>query len=152
MQINYKRLLFDIFITFLIGNLFLFTIDTYFYDHLIKPFSVPSFVFPVVWSFLYLVMGISLYLIEESSSPDKKSTVFLYYFQLIVNSLWVPIFFYFKWFLFDFIWLIFLLYLVCILLYKFYFIQKITSYINIPYLLWLLFASYLNFYIYYFNG
>ena len=83
MQINYKRLLFDIFITFLIGNLFLFTIDTYFYDHLIKPFSVPSFVFPIVWSFLYLVMGISLYLIEESSSPDKKSAIFLYYFQLI---------------------------------------------------------------------
>lgn len=152
MKINYKRLLFDIIITFVIGSIFSFTTNNNFYNDLIKPFDLPAIVFPIVWSILYLLMGISLYLIEESNSKDTKSAVMLYYVQLVVNSLWTPIFFYFKWFLFAFIWLVFLILLVCILLYKFYDIKKIAAYLNIPYLLWLLFASYLNFYIYYFNG
>ena len=151
MKTNYKKLIFCIVITFIIGSLFAFTTNNDFYNDLVKPFDLPAIVFPIVWSVLYLLMGISLYLVLEDDSDKKKSAVTIYFIQLIVNSLWTPIFFYLKWFLFAFIWLILLIILVIIMLYKFYNIRKIAAYLNLPYLLWLLFAAYLNFFIYYFN-
>lgn len=151
MKINYKKLIFCIAITFIIGSLFAFTTNNNFYNDLVKPFDLPAIVFPIVWSILYLLMGISLYLILESNNAKKRNAVTIYFIQLIVNSLWTLIFFYFKWFLFAFIWLILLIILVIIMLYKFYNIRKIAAYLNIPYLLWLFFAAYLNFFIYYFN-
>lgn len=151
MKINYKKLIFCIIITFLIGSLFAFTTDNSFYNSLIKPFELPAIIFPIVWSILYIIMSISLYIILESDDRKKKNAIVVYFIQLVVNSLWTPIFFYFKWFLFAFIWIVFLIVLVIIMLYKFYKIKKIASYMNFPYLLWLLFAAYLNFFIYYYN-
>ena len=151
MKINYRKLIFCVVITFVIGSLFAFTTNNNFYNSLVKPFEVPAIVFPIVWSILYFLMGISLYLVLESDSNNKKCAIMLYFTQLVINSLWTPIFFYFKWYLFAFIWLVLLIFLVVIMLIQFYPIKKVSTYLNIPYLLWLFFAAYLNYFIYYFN-
>lgn len=152
MKINYKKLITFIIITFVIGSFFaLFTNDTSFYNLLKKPIDIPSIVFPIVWSILYLLMAISAYLISESNNPNKKDALRLYFIQLIVNSLWTLFFFGLKLYLFSFVWIILLIVLVSLMIYIFYKINKISGYINIPYLLWLIFASYLSYMIYYLN-
>ncbi len=151
MKINVKKLIFSIVITFIIGGFFAIFTNMNFYKNLNKPLEVPAIIFPIVWSILYLLMGISLYLISSSNDKEKNSSMLIYYIQLIVNSLWTLFFFGFKWFLFSFLWIILLIILVLIMLYQFYKINKTAFYINIPYLLWLLFAAYLNFSIYNLN-
>ena len=148
MKINYKKLFFYIIITFVIGGLFsTFTMNSGFYDKINKPFDIPMIVFPIVWSILFLLMSISIYIANEE---DSSSNI-IYFIQLVVNSLWTLFFFGFKWLLFSFIWIIFLIILVIIMIYKFYKLKKIAGLLNIPYLLWLIFAAYLNFFIYYLN-
>lgn len=135
-----KKLLKYIVVTFLIGSFFaIFINNRELYAELNKPIDVPSIVFPIVWSILYLLMSISIYL--TSSNKDAKK---IYFLQLIVNSLWTLVFFGFRWYTFSFIWLLLLITLVTIMVIKFYKINKVATYINIPYLLWLLFAAYLN--------
>lgn len=152
MKINYKKLITLIIITFLIGSFFsFFTNNSSFYKTLEKPIDIPSFVFPVVWSILYLLMAISAYQISESKNPNKDEALMLYYIQLVVNSLWTLFFFGFKLYLFSFFWIIFLIILVSATIYEFYKINKISGCLNIPYLLWLVFAAYLNYMIYYLN-
>lgn len=152
MKINYKKLLIYILTTFVIGSFFaIFTNDSSFYENLNKPFDIPSIVFPIVWSILYLLMAISAYLISESNNPQKTNALFIYFIQLIVNSFWTLFFFGFKLYLFSFIWIILLIILVIITIYKFYKINKTSAYLNIPYLVWIIFASYLNYMIYYLN-
>ncbi len=106
--------------------------------------SPPGWVFPVVWNILYILMGISAYLVWSSKSRLKEPAVFLYVVQLIVNFLWAPLFFGAGWYLFALLWLLFLLYLAAAMVYDFYQISPLTAYLQIPYLLWLLFAAYLN--------
>lgn len=151
MKINIKKLAFSIIITFIIGGFFAIFTNMDFYQNLNKPFEVPEIFFPIVWSILYLLMGISLYLINSSNDKGKNKAILTYYIQLIVNSLWTLFFFGFKWFLFSFYWIILLIILVLIMIYQFYKINKAAAYINIPYLLWLLFAAHLNFSVYSLN-
>ncbi len=75
----------------------------------------------------------------------------IYYIQLGVNALWSIIFFVFKWRLFSFIWIVLLVVLVILMIIRFYKIDKVAAYLQIPYLLWILFASYLNLGIYLLN-
>lgn len=152
MKINFKKLIKYIFITFLIGNLFtIFVINAQFYDSLNKIIEVPKIVFPIVWTILYLVMAISLYIISESNDESKADAIKTYYLQLIVNSLWTLVFFGFKLYLIAFIWILLLIILVIMMIIKFYKINKTAGVINIPYLIWLFFAAYLNFFIVYLN-
>lgn len=147
MKINYKKLIYYILITFLIGSVFaIFTKNAGFYQQLNKPFELPSIVFPIVWSIIYLLLGISAYLVK-----DNKEAIRSYYIELIVNSFWTLLFFGFKLYLVSFIWLLLLIYLVVNMMLKFWKVNKIATYLNIPYLLWLIFAGYLNFMIYYLN-
>lgn len=135
-----KKLLFYIFITLFIGGIPSLSLINNNYDTLVKPPLSPSgIVFPIVWTILFILMGISVYLIRN----DKKS-VKLYFLQLLVNALWTPIFFYFKAYLLAFIWLVILFILVVIMLDRFKEVNKISVYLNIPYVIWLLFALYLN--------
>lgn len=114
-----------------------------------KPqFAPPGIVFPIVWSVLYILMGISSYLIYTSSNKNKKSALIIYGIQLLLNSLWTLFFFRLKWYLFSFIWILFIMLFVVIMICKFYKINKVSAFIQIPYLLWLIFASILNFSIY----
>lgn len=121
------------------------------YNTLIKPpFSPPGFIFPIAWSIIYLLMGIS-YLIFKNNNFYTQKEDKIYYTQLIVNLLWSVFFFIFKWRLFTIFWTILLLILVIYLIILFYNKTKISTYLNIPYLLWLLFATYLTIGVYILN-
>ena len=121
------------------------------YNTLIKPaFAPPSILFPIVWTILYILMGVS-YGILESKSLINPEIKFIYYLQLFVNAMWSIIFFTFEWRLFAFIWLLMLILLIVIMIVKFYSKDKVAGLLQIPYLLWCLFASYLNLSIYILN-
>ena len=102
---------------------------------------IPSWIFPIVWTILYILMGISSYLVFQKESIIPK----IYLIQLLFNYLWVFIFFTFKQFTLSFIWIIILIFLVIFMIKKFYQIDKTAGYLQIPYLIWLIIAAILNF-------
>ena len=113
--------------------------------------SPPGFLFPIVWTILYTLMGISAAIIYKSDDPERTQALKIYAFQLIVNFLWTIIFFNLRQFLFAFIWLVLLDVLVVIMISKFHKISPLAAWLQIPYLLWILFATYLNLGIYLLN-
>ena len=114
------------------------------YNSLEKPFlAPPSIAFPIVWTILYILMGVS-YGILKSKKLTNSEIDLIYYVQLIVNSLWSIFFFLAKWRLFAFLWIIVLAILIIVMILKFYNKDKVAGLLQIPYLLWVLFASYLN--------
>ena len=122
------------------------------FDNIKKPiFAPPAIIFPIVWGILYILMGISSYLVYISNSRYKKIGLIFYAIQLVVNALWTMIFFRFENFLFAFIWLVLLLGIVVIMLFYFYKSDKKAFYLQIPYLIWLIFALILNYSIYTLN-
>ena len=110
------------------------------------PLALPGWLFPVVWTILYILMGISSYLILESgeSQEEIRKALTIYGYQLVVNFLWPTFFFNFGWYFFSFLWLVLLWVLVLIMILRFKDISKLAAYMNIPYLVWLTFAGYLN--------
>ena len=121
------------------------------YGELNKPnLAPPSIVFPVVWTILYILMGVSYGILKNNDLVDSTIN-FVYYLQLIVNALWSIFFFIFDWRLFSFFWIILLIYLVLDMIFKFYEKNKLAGILQIPYLLWLIFAAYLNFGVYLLN-
>ena len=149
---NFKIYLKSILIPVLVGIIVgLITSSFNDYDLLIKPFlSPPSLLFPIMWTILYILMGIS-YGILKSKSLTDANVDFIYYSQLIVNALWSIFFFVFKLRLFSFFWIILLGILVAIMIYVFYKKNKVAGLLQIPYILWVLFATYLNFGFYILN-
>lgn len=122
------------------------------YDSLQKPFlAPPSLAFPIVWTILYILMGVSYGRLKEKSLIDKDVSR-IYYLQLGVNLLWPIFFFIFKWRLFSLIWIILLSVLVGIMIIRFYRKDKIAGLLQIPYILWTVFATYLNLGVYLLNG
>ena len=110
------------------------------------PLLPPGWLFPVVWVILYAVMGYSAYRISITKAPDekKKGALTVYWAQLAVNFLWSIIFF-----KAELLWggvavIVLLLILIAVMLTLFYKLDKVAAFINIPYLLWVLFAAYLN--------
>lgn len=121
------------------------------YNDLIKPIlSPPGIVFPIVWTIIYLLIGISYTLLKEKGEIPKE-TKQLYYTQLIFNYLWTVIFFVFRLKLLSVLWIIILDVLVIVMTYQFYKQNKLSGLLLIPYVLWLLFATYLNISIYFLN-
>ena len=112
--------------------------------------SPPGWLFPVVWTVLYILMGVSSYLVLTSEKPNKTALK-VYGIQLIFNFFWSIFFFNFGLYLFSFIWLIALWVLILLTIFLFYIISKPAAYLLIPYLLWVTFAGYLNFAIYLLN-
>ena len=117
------------------------------------PFAPPAWLFPVVWTILYTLMGISSYLVLEANAPaeEKEPALALYFYQLVVNFLWPIFFFNFGWYLFSFFWLILLWVLVYQMIKRFSSINKIAARINIPYIIWLTIAACLNLGIWWLN-
>lgn len=110
------------------------------------PLLPPVWLFPVVWVILYGVMGFSAYLIS-SSEADKtqiKSALNIYRLQLALNFSWSIVFFRFEMLKAAFAIIIALLFLIGVMIYRFYKINRLAAIINIPYLIWVAFASYLN--------
>ena len=121
------------------------------YEALEKPFlAPPSILFPIVWTILYILMGISYGILKDNSLIDSEINS-IYYAQLFVNALWPIFFFVFKWRLFAFLWIIHLAILVFTMIRKFYQKNKVSGLLQIPYLIWTLFATYLNLGIYFLN-
>lgn len=110
------------------------------------PLSPPGWLFPVVWTILYTLMGISSYLILTSDANEnaKEGAIRVYGLQLLVNFLWPTFFFNFRWYGFSFFWLLLLWFLVIVMILRFREISRLAAYLNIPYLIWLTFAAYLN--------
>ena len=121
------------------------------YKYLQKPFfAPPGIVFPIVWTLLYILMGISYGILDSKSLTDSKINS-IYYLQLFVNLLWPIIFFIAKLRLFAFIWILLLTFLVFVMIIRFYDKNKFSSFLQFPYLIWSLFATYLNLFIYLLN-
>lgn len=115
------------------------------YNNISQPkLSPPAVVFPIVWGILYVLMGISSYMIYESKSVTKEKSLYVYYIQLILNFTWPFVFFSGKMFLVAFFVLVVLWGMVIWMTALFYKIKPAAAYLQIPYLIWLSFAAYLN--------
>ncbi|GAA0717341.1 TspO/MBR family protein [Clostridium malenominatum] len=124
------------------------------YETLIKPpFSPPGWVFPVVWTILYFLMGLALYrvLIKGKEGKDVRKAVKLFVIQLALNLLWTPIFFRFNLYGLAFIVLLLMLIFILLTTFEFFKIDKTAGLLMIPYILWVSLAGILNFYIWVFN-
>ncbi len=122
------------------------------YSNLNKPpLSPPGFLFPLVWTILYILMGISSYIIYLSQDPDREKALKVYAVQLAVNFFWSILFFGFSQYFISFLWLILLIAAIIIMIKQFYQISPLAAWLQIPYLLWCIFAAYLNFMIFRLN-
>ena len=117
------------------------------------PLSPPGWLFPVVWTILYTLMGIASYrvFVSDAQPEEKGAALTVYGIQLAVNFFWSLIFFNLEMYLFSFFWLLLLWILVLATLILFYRISKPAGWLLVPYLLWVTFAGYLNFAIYLLN-
>ena len=109
------------------------------------PFAPPEWIFPVVWSVLFVLMGISAALVWCSNGKELDSALIFYGFQLVFNFIWPLIFFNFRAFGFAFFWLLALLVLIAVTTIKFYKINKTAGWLMFPYFAWVCFAGYLNY-------
>ena len=111
------------------------------YKAMEKPFlSPPAIVFPIAWTVLYLLMGISLYMVLKVNKEMIKP----FLIQLIINYLWPFIFFSLKKYILSAVVLLLLIACVIDMIIKFYNTKKIAGILQFPYFIWLLFALYLN--------
>ena len=117
------------------------------YEAMYKPLlSPPGWVFPVVWTALYLLMGYASFLVlsAEASEPRKKRALTVYGASLLLNMLWPLLFFRLGLYSFAFVWLLLLLLAVLLSCLLFYYIDERAGKLLVPYILWLCFAAYLN--------
>ena len=122
------------------------------YVTLIKPsFNPPNYLFGPVWTSLYIIMGISFYMIWSSTKSNKNKLIGIYLFQLVLNFLWSFIFFKYHAIGIAAIEIVFLWLSILTMIIMFYKNNKWAAFINIPYLLWVSFASVLNISIYLLN-
>ena len=150
---NKSALIISILIPLAVGSMSaLFSGNMSSYSILTQPaFSPPGFIFPVVWTILYILMGASSYIVYSSNSPNKPKALLIYGIQLFFNFCWSIIFFGLDLYLFAFIWLIALIFIIIIMIRQFYIVSPLAAYLQIPYLIWCIFAAYLNFSIFILN-
>lgn len=110
------------------------------------PLLPPGWLFPVVWTILYAVMGYSAYLVTHSygETAQKKTALTIYWTQLALNFMWSIIFFRFEALWLAFVVIMALWVMIIAMILSFRKISPLAAYINIPYLLWVTFAAYLN--------
>ena len=149
MNINWKKLLICLAIPLAVGGLAALLsggMDSYRGINQ-PPLSPPGWIFPIVWSILYLLMGYASYRILSSDAEPaaiKKALTF-YGIQLALNFLWPLIFFGLQWYWAAFVWLLILWVCIYLTMYQFGAIDDTAENLLIPYLLWVTFAGYLNF-------
>ena len=117
------------------------------FELLNKPLlSPPGWLFPVVWTILFVLMGIASYLIyrQGTEDPQVRQALVIYGIQLLFNFFWPIFFFRFGWYLFSFFWLVILWVLILVMISKFRKIDETAAKLLVPYLLWVTFAGYLN--------
>ncbi len=116
------------------------------------PLSPPGWLFPVVWTVLFILMGIAAYLIWVENAPDRKTALWLYGVQLAFNFLWTIIFFNTERRGFALGWLVILWVLILVTTVRFWKQSPTAGKLLIPYILWVTFAGYLNAGVWYLNG
>ncbi len=142
-----KKFIILLIVTFFIGVIPSLLVGNDVTGLILPKFYPPKILFPIMWSLLYLLMTISVYLATKNNDDAYK----IYFIQLIVNAFWTVIFFGLKLRLLAFLWIIFLFILVIIMIKKFYKENKNAGLLQIPYIIWLLIAMYLNLSIYLLN-
>lgn len=148
---NKKALFLSIAFPLLVGatSAFLTNDQMEIYSQLNQPkLSPPGYFFPIIWTILFILMGISSYIIYMSDSPQRENALIIYAFQLFINFCWPLFFFNLQNYFMALMILIVLLISIVIMLVCFYKIKPVACYLNIPYILWVTFALYLNFYIF----
>ena len=156
MKIKWKPLIVSVLIPLITGGLAaLITGDSFSSFESVKktPLTPPEWLFPVVWSILYVLMGIASYLVlQAKDTGDEKINAFVFYaLQLIFNFFWPILFFGFEAYFIAFVWIILLLALVVITSVKFFKLSKPAGILMIPYILWTSFATYLNYAVFMLN-
>lgn len=117
------------------------------YKEIVKPpLAPPAFIFPIVWTILYILMGISSarIILTPSVHGEQKKAILLYILQLFLNFIWPIVFFNFKSYKISFVIIILLWYTVFRMIMAFFEVDKKAALYQIPYLLWITFATYLN--------
>jgi benzodiazapine receptor len=124
------------------------------YANLIKPsFNPPNYLFGPVWTLLYLLMGISFYLILNSSTKTKRaSAIRLFWIQLFLNFIWSFLFFQFHFLGLALIEIGLMWLSILLMITSFYTLNKTAALLQLPYLLWVSFASLLNASIWFLNN
>ena len=116
--------------------------------------SPPAILFPIVWTILFTLMGISAAIIwqfREKKPDDVRNSLVVYAVNLVVNFIWSLIFFNMQAYLFAFIWILLLIAVIVAMIVLFRRVSPLAAYLQIPYLLWVCFAAYLNLAIYLLN-
>lgn len=149
MKINFKTLAFCIAVPLLVGVTagLISRGGMELFETLSKPqLSPPGWLFPVVWTVLYILMGLASYLVLSSGAPQTQVAAALkvYALQLFFNFLWSFLFFNRQLYSFSFVWLVALWLLIIVTTVLFYRVSKPAAYLMLPYLLWVTFAGYLN--------
>ena len=146
-----KKLIIAILIPLLLGIIVSLFINTDIYDVIIKPeISPPKIVFPIVWTILYILMGISNYIINKDNKKEVPNLI--YYISLAINLIWPIIFFNTQEYLISLLIIIILIIFVALTIIEYFKTSKISGYLQIPYIIWLLFALYLNYQVLILNG
>lgn len=123
-----------------------------YYDMQQKPFfTPPETLFPIVWTILYILMGIGAAMVWQSRSPEKQKALLLYGLQLFINFFWSVLFFGLHQYFLAFLWLLLLILLIVKMIQAFAKINKTAAKLQIPYLLWCCFAAVLNFSVWFLN-
>ena len=156
MKINLKSLLFHTLVPLMISFIITMLVPNYqdYYNSLNVPLRLPPIAFIVAWTIIYICSGLSAYLVENNNTTDEREinkALRLYYVQLLMNFSYTIVAFWIKSIVFATIITIVLFVLVIIMTIKFYKINKVSGYLLIPYLLWLILANYIQIGIYYLN-
>lgn len=150
MTINLKKLktyIFSILIALGVGGLSAYITmgSMEIFDKIAKPpLTPPSIVFPIVWTILYTLMGVSSAIIYNEKHIKRNRALVVYALQLFFNFMWSILFFNYELYLLSAIWLAVMIALIIYMIKLFYEIKPIAAYLQIPYLIWCLFALYLN--------
>ncbi len=145
--VNLKRLLIALAVPLAVGGLSAFASGSFSEQYAVvnkPPLSPPGWIFPVVWTLLYLAMGYASYLVMTVGGRDAKDALTVYYIQLVLNFLWPILFFRFRLYTFAIFELILLIAAVTVMVIRFSHVDERAGYLTLPYLIWLCFALYLN--------
>ena len=128
-----------------IGSVFTMPSIPTWYAALVKPaFNPPNWIFGPVWTLLYILMGIALYLVWQKRA-GARAAIWLFLVHLVINALWSVVFFGWHEILWAFVVIILLWLMIVALIWMFYKVNKTAAYLLVPYLLWVSFASLLNY-------
>ena len=138
----------------IIGSFYTFDAIPNWYNYLVKsPLNPPSWGFGPVWTILYILMAISLFLVWKQgvSRVEVKKAIYIFSFQLLLNTLWSILFFGLHSPILALIEIVFMWLSILWTMIAFYKISKLATWLLLPYILWVSFASYLNFSVWWLN-